>query len=187
MRKLFLLLNSFIFGFTLCSAQQLDYSASIWQYDEEISTSGELTLKADTFSIVLKGKREYAFLVNTSFDSTSYHQFNAGLPFDSIQGFFHTGMAEGTLNDDYMIMIKDKAPHFWYYGACKDHRYNKVSITNGVFRFERKVFNYYFNRSYQALTNFEDPLYILVYSAIYDNNREIVDSKGYAFKINWKE
>lgn len=174
MKKVFLIISAIILSGSLVHGQSSnEFTVDIFQNDKKIEVDNyTATIKAKDFDIVFTFNKPTDLLISATFDSTTFHKAINGVKITELDGYEHTGMAEGVNNSELNMFLNNSAPSAWYYDDEEKNRFNITEKINGQIKCTRTVKSLFDVNTRQDI-NLEDvdkPIYMVFISYKYDRD-----------------
>ena len=162
----------------------------------QLAQSGELLsivdfnvhLKDSVFDFIFEFSEPMSLLVSASHSKKTFVAAKKGVKLEKLRGFSETGMSEGDLNEDQVVLINDKAPSCWYYDDKQNHRFNAITLTEKGIHCTRTVSNLLQIPSNNILNigEFSKPLYLVFVSyEIEANTLNRIELQRICLKLNF--
>lgn len=179
--------------YCLCSwtLSEKDFHVTVEQFGQIIEPKRN-TVKLDKaeFSIVLEFSEPMGLLISGAFDKKTFMLASKNIPKSELPGFFNTGMAEGLLNPNKVILISEDSPSYWFYDDNENHRFDYVETINDTIICKRTIHNFYDvnSKMNMKVENIDKPFYLVFIS--YKRGANMADEievKREFVKIKWKK
>lgn len=149
----------------------------------------EVKLRKKTFELNFPFKKSTSFLVNCSFNDSTYRSAAAGEPIESLIGFVQSGLAEGRFNTERDVMVADKAPSYWFHDSENETRFDTIVQLDKKLKVAVRTIEQVFDvdqRSHLPLSSMKRPLYFVFIEYVYDRRLgKRVELKRNWLKVNW--
>lgn len=155
------------------------FAAAIVQHDRIHPVDGRaIRLEPEPFAIVIVMHEPDGVLVNASPEPDFYDGIRAGRSLDEIldEPDMFMGMAEYFFNPDRELFVSEVFPHYVFFNAFDQHRYDFVHLTpNRVIGYRSVAYLYDLDgeTGRHPIAEWGSPLYLSFYYTIFDEGERV--------------